>query len=190
MLSLVLDTSFRYLTVALAENHHVLASVSYEAWQKQSEFTMQEVARVFAQAEKNPQQVDRIGVAIGPGSYTGIRIALTIAKVMASQLKIPLVTISSLQLLAGTSGEWHVITDARGGRCFYGNYRNGLALQPDQLTTVDTLQTIPGPWVGDTTLLHLPIDDIDRVKHLVDLTLQLSPVENVDIVVPQYLKEY
>lgn len=190
MLSLVLDTSFRYLTVALAEDHHVLASVSYEAWQKQSEFTMQELARVFEQAGKKPQQVDRIGVTIGPGSYTGIRIALTIAKVMASQLKIPLVTISSLQLLAGTLGEWHVITDARGGRCFYGHYRDGIALQSDLLTTLDTLPTILGPWVGDTALLNLPSVDTDRVKHLIDLTIQLTPVENVDIVVPQYLKEY
>ncbi len=190
MLSLVLDTSFRFLTVALAEDRNILASVSYEAWQKQSEFTMQEVARVFEQAGKKPQQVERIGVTIGPGSYTGIRIALTIAKVMASQLKIPLVTISSLQLLAGTTGEWHVITDARGGRCFYGHYREGMALQPDALTTLDTLQGIQGSWVGDTALLNLPITEPERVKHLVELTLQLTPVENVDIVVPQYLKEY
>lgn len=190
MLSLVLDTSFRYLTVALAEDHHILASTSYEAWQKQSEYTMQEVSQLFDKAGKKPHDVNRIGVTIGPGSYTGIRIALTIAKVMASQLHIPLVTISSLQLLAGVLGEWHVITDARGGRCFYGHYLNGVALQPDQLTTIDQLAMEQGPWIGDTELIGKPQIDIDRVSNLIDLTLFLAPVDEVDTVVPRYLKEY
>lgn len=191
MLSLCLDTSYRHLTVAIACDHQILAEVSYEAWQKQSEFAMQEVARVFEQAQCTPHDIQRIGVTIGPGSYTGIRIALTIAKVMATQLNIPLVVISSLQSLAGLNGEFHVLLDARGGRCFYGHYDNGVAVTPDQIAQLSDLPTDPSiHWVGDTYLIQRPTSAIDRVQNLVDLTLALLPVENIDAVVPQYLKEF
>ena len=191
MISLVMDTSYRYLTVALADDHRIVASVSYEAWQKQSEFAMQEIARLFEQSSLQPHDVQRIGVTIGPGSYTGIRIALTIAKVMATELDVPLVTISSLQFMAGLHGDLHALIDARGGRCFYGHYRNGQSVTPDRVVQLTELPLDEdAQWVGDTHLIHRPSVPFDRVQQLIDLTLHLPPVDDVDAVVPRYLKEF
>lgn len=192
MLSLSLDTSYRYLTLVLAKNSKVIASVSYEAWQKQSEFTMAELEKLFKQAQLTLSDVERIGVTIGPGSYTGIRIALTIAKVIATQLHIPLVTISSLQLLASAKGECYTITDARAERAFVGHYTDSVAIEPDQIMPLSELALLIKDCAvfGDRHLVGLPELPIDRVSRMVELTETLEPVENPHVVVPQYLKDF
>ena len=192
MLSLSLDTSYRYLTLVLAKDSKVIASVSYEAWQKQSEFTMAELERLFAQAQLSLTDVQRIGVTIGPGSYTGIRIALTIAKVIATQLHIPLVTISSLQLLASPQGECYTLTDARAERAFVGHYRDSMAIEPDRIIPLSELVPMlkDSTVIGDRHLVGLPELPIDRISRLVELTETLEPVANPHVVVPQYLKDF
>ena len=90
-IQLLIDTSAKYLAVGLSKNGKVIASTQYEAWQKQSELTIGELDRLFKITNINPKDVPRIVVTNGPGSYTGIRIGLTIAKVYSTTRNIPLV---------------------------------------------------------------------------------------------------
>lgn len=71
-------------------------------------------------AKLNPSELDAIGLAAGPGSYTGLRVGASIAKGMCYSLNIPLITIDSLHIIAapffnieGTSGFIIPTIDAR-----------------------------------------------------------------------------
>ena len=73
-----------------------------------------------------PQDVNLIGVNVGPGSFTGIRAALTVAKVMAQELSIKIVPVKSLEILSKintTDKEPLVIMDARRSMAYV--YTNG-----------------------------------------------------------------
>lgn len=192
--TLALDTSQRYLAVGIARNQEILAAIQYPAWQQQSELTTQELAKAFDIAKISPNQLTRIIVTIGPGSYTGIRIALTIAKVMAYSLKIPLYTVSSLQALAGLKEHQAVLLDARGSRAYFGLYHQGIALQKDQVLPLDQVTQFLNmhpefSWVGDTTLIHQKEVAPNLIENLVQLAQLVSPVEDVHTVVPTYLKD-
>ena len=93
-----------------------------------------------------PQQLERIAVAQGPGSYTGLRIGVTTAKTLADTLHIPLVGVSSLKNIAANCvGVLKVIVplfDARRNNVYAGGYRWQEGLQsviPDQHVALPTL---------------------------------------------------
>jgi tRNA threonylcarbamoyl adenosine modification protein YeaZ len=57
------------------------------------------VEGVLADARRDPSQIDRLAVGVGPGSFTGLRIAIAYAKSLASVWRRPLVPIDSFDLL-------------------------------------------------------------------------------------------
>ena len=78
--------------------------------------------------DKVPADLTKIVVAKGPGSYTGVRIGVTIAKTLAWTLNIPLVGISSLEILASGVGRYFdgyvsPLFDARRGQVYTGLYQ-------------------------------------------------------------------
>ena len=82
------------------------------------------IKEAFTTANIKPQDIDKIFVTVGPGSFTGIRVGLTAAKVMAWSLKIPVIPISSLEVIAsGTPGSHNIaLIDARRGYVYAGGY--------------------------------------------------------------------
>ena len=99
MYAILLDSSNTMLAVGIAKNGKILDTVSYEAWQQQSEYMVKELDGLLNKYEVKKEDIKDIMVAIGPGSYTGVRIAITIAKTLALALNIPIYPISSLQIL-------------------------------------------------------------------------------------------
>ncbi|MFA6675612.1 MAG: tRNA (adenosine(37)-N6)-threonylcarbamoyltransferase complex dimerization subunit type 1 TsaB, partial [Bacilli bacterium] len=97
--TILLDSSNTSLTVGLANDDSLLDSISYEAWQTQSEHMIPELDKLMKKHQVNKDDITSVVTAIGPGSYTGVRIALTIAKTIATALKIDLYPVSSLQIL-------------------------------------------------------------------------------------------
>ena len=80
---LLLDSSNTSLTVALANKDSLIDEISYEAWQTQSEHMIPEINNLLNKHNVRRNDIIGVMVSIGPGSYTGVRIALTIAKVIA-----------------------------------------------------------------------------------------------------------
>ncbi|WP_046213094.1 tRNA (adenosine(37)-N6)-threonylcarbamoyltransferase complex dimerization subunit type 1 TsaB [Paenibacillus wulumuqiensis] len=97
---LVLDTATAAQAVAVMEEDRVLAAHSSDADRNHSVGLMSSITTLLEQTGTARQQLDGIAVGIGPGSYTGIRIAVTTAKTLAWALKLPVAGFSSLAALA------------------------------------------------------------------------------------------
>ena len=82
------------------------------------------IDEAFQTSGIKPKDIDKIFAVNGPGSFTGIRVGLTVAKTMAWSLKIPVVPISSLELIAsGTPSDNNIaLIDARRGYVYAGGY--------------------------------------------------------------------
>lgn len=122
---LALDTSNRPLSVAVLDDGQLLAMTTTNIRKNHSIQLLPIIEALVKQAGITVQDLDRIVVADGPGSYTGLRIATTTAKTLAYTLNIDLVAISSLRALAAVIDENRLIVplfDARRENVFAGIY--------------------------------------------------------------------
>ena len=117
--------------------------------------------------DMKPTDLDRIAVAQGPGSYTGLRIAVATAKTLAHTLKIELVGVSSLLALVPEQVEGLVIpiVDARRNNVYAGFYQSGQAVRPEAHLPLAEVLEIAGAanqsvtFVGETTAFVEQIKD-------------------------------
>src|SRR5690606_20837175 len=100
MIYLGIDTSNSPLAIALAKEDTIIIEETTNLKINHSLTAMPAIEELMAKAKVTPAQLTHIAVAEGPGSYTGVRIGLTIAKTLAWSLKIPLHMVSSLKVLA------------------------------------------------------------------------------------------
>ena len=97
---LAIDTSNKPLSVAVLEDQELLAEITTNAQRNHSITLMPLIKEVLQRANVKVADLDRIAVAQGPGSYTGLRIGVTTAKTLAFTLNKELVGVSSLKTLA------------------------------------------------------------------------------------------
>lgn len=102
---LALDTSTAVMAAAMMEDHALLEERNERAERNHSVHVVPVMEQPLAASSTQPGQLDGIAVGVGPGSYTGIRIAVTAAKTLAWAWDIPVAGVSSLQALAW--GGWH-----------------------------------------------------------------------------------
>ena len=122
MKTLYIDTSNRALSVAVADEV-LLAEININVSGTHSEALMPAIDQVLKLAKLDKSRLERIVVANGPGSYTGLRIGVTVAKTLAVSLNIPIYTVSSLLVLgASYRGVVAPMMDARRGNCFSAVY--------------------------------------------------------------------
>ncbi|GAB2552745.1 tRNA (adenosine(37)-N6)-threonylcarbamoyltransferase complex dimerization subunit type 1 TsaB [Gracilibacillus alcaliphilus] len=137
---LAIDTSNQVLGVAASKAGVIQAEQIINIKRNHSIGLMPAIEHVLKESNMEVNQLDRIAVAKGPGSYTGVRIGLATAKTMAWSLDIPIVAVSSLELLAHNTREKELAIspffDARRGLVYTGLYQlqsDGMhVLQPDQ----------------------------------------------------------
>lgn len=124
---LAIDTSNQVLGVALHSDKQLVGEVVTNIKKNHSVRLMPAINQLMREVNMIPDELDKIVVAKGPGSYTGVRIGLTTAKSMAWSLDIPVVGVSSLEVLAyqGRFFASYVCPffDARRGLVFTGLYQ-------------------------------------------------------------------
>lgn len=149
MKTLAIDTSNQTLAIAVIDGQEILGQSQTMAIKNHSSALMPAIDLLMQSVGVLPQQLERIAVAQGPGSYTGLRIGVTTAKTLADTLHIPLVGVSSLKNIAANCvGVLKVIVplfDARRNNVYAGGYR----WQEGELQSV-----IPDQHVALPTLLH------------------------------------
>ncbi|MDP4164306.1 MAG: tRNA (adenosine(37)-N6)-threonylcarbamoyltransferase complex dimerization subunit type 1 TsaB [Bacillota bacterium] len=147
---LAIDTSNYTLGVALVDEDKVLGEYMTYSKKNHSVRIMPAIQTLMKDCDWTPKDVNKIVVAKGPGSYTGVRIGVTIAKTLAWSLQTPLVGVSSLEILAAGAGRYFPglvspLFDARRGQVYTGLYRseNGQLVQveKDQLVMIDKWAT-------------------------------------------------
>ncbi len=136
---LYIDTSSSYLYTSIVEDDNLLVEVKEEYGQSLSEVTLPRIAEMFKKTNLEAKDIDKIIVVNGPGSFTGIRIGITIAKVFAWTLNIPITTIYSLEAMALSSDNDRIhvpIINARRGYVFASIYGKNLEvlLKPQHIT--------------------------------------------------------
>lgn len=97
---LAFDTSTSSLAVAVMENGKLLAEQHIHAERNHSAYLVSAIGDALAAAGVAPAELDGIAVGVGPGSYTGARIAVTTAKTLAWSLRLPVFGVSSLEAIA------------------------------------------------------------------------------------------
>ena len=146
---LAVDTSTEACSVALQIGGETIAKFADEP-RSHSRLLMPMVQQVLAEAEIKVNQLDVIGVSIGPGSFTGLRIGFAAVQGMAYGADIPVVPVSTLELMAATygrqestqAGELIALLDARMSEFNLGRYqlddnKQIVALEADQLMTAE-----------------------------------------------------
>jgi len=125
MISLVIDTCNSNLLVALIKDNNILSIYNERIYADLSTKIFPVMQEVFVKTNISPNDIDTIFVANGPGSFTGIRIGVTVLKTYAWALKKKIIPFSSLELIATTNIEEDYIVpviDARRNYVYGGIY--------------------------------------------------------------------
>ncbi|KRL39590.1 tRNA (adenosine(37)-N6)-threonylcarbamoyltransferase complex dimerization subunit type 1 TsaB [Lacticaseibacillus manihotivorans] len=216
MYLLALDTSNQTMSVAVMHDQTLLAETTINHKKTHSEQLLPTIQNLLKQSDLTIDQIDRIVVAEGPGSYTGIRIAVTTGKTLAYTLNKELVGVSSLAALAaGVTDTQALIVplmDARRQNVFAGVYQwvNGELInvvQDSHLPLTQLLEEVrvlrqPAVFVGAdvekfadeirSTLgakanLADPLRAYPRASRIALLGMHAKPVSVFDFV-PTYLR--
>ncbi|AGN35053.1 tRNA (adenosine(37)-N6)-threonylcarbamoyltransferase complex dimerization subunit type 1 TsaB [Bacillus paralicheniformis] len=216
MTILAIDTSNLTLGVALVKDGKVIAEHISHLKKNHSVRAMPAIDELLKECGLEPNDLTQIAVAKGPGSYTGVRIGVTIAKTLAWSLNIPIKTVSSLEVLAANGrffqGLICPLFDARRGQVYTGlyQYRDGKlhGLEEDQnILLEDWLKKLKAMdqqvlFIGSDTEIHQemieqilgeqaviagPALQLPRPSELA-LIGELKEAEPVHSVVPNYIR--
>ncbi|MCT2536694.1 tRNA (adenosine(37)-N6)-threonylcarbamoyltransferase complex dimerization subunit type 1 TsaB [Aquibacillus koreensis] len=125
---LAIDTSNETMGVAVIKDGQVSGEYITNVKKNHSVRLLPAIDQVMRDTDVAPNELDQVVVAKGPGSYTGVRIGLSTAKTLAWTLNIPVIAISSLELVAQQAAYYnHQICsffDARRGLVYTGLYEN------------------------------------------------------------------
>ena len=165
---LYIDTSSSFLYSAIYENNTIISEVKEEYGQSLSEVALPKIVEMFTNNNLSPKAVDKIIVVNGPGSFTGIRIGVTIAKVFAWTLKIPITTILSLEAMSISSekNSYHIpIINARRGFVFAAIYdENQNCIIKPQHIKITELKKELDKIVDYEIISNDEFDELDNIK--------------------------
>ncbi len=193
MRKLFLDTSSSHVLIAIIEDDNILYLYNDEILDDMSSKIMPIIAEGFKKLNFSINDINKIFVANGPGSFTGIRIGVTIAKTIAWALKKDIVSISTLELYASTDINTKYIVpmiDARRRYVYTGVYDNNLnVIMENKYTNYDEFVKAIN---NDYTIVsydkqlssHVPLPNLIKLlnKHENDTSMVAHNVN------PNYLK--
>ena len=100
MKSLVLDTLFENLSLGLLEDHEVRALLYTHCRRRNAKIVLAQLQELLRNLNWDLENIDELIVNRGPGSYTGVRIALSVVRTIAQVLKLPIRCVTSLEVMA------------------------------------------------------------------------------------------
>ncbi len=160
---LVLDTATRTPVVALATSDgDVIGARSWQSLHRHGERLLEELDGLLAESGKSKRAIGGVIVGTGPGSFTGLRIGLATAKVVAYSLSVPLVGISTTRALALASGVRDAAVTLPAGVA--DRYVHRLRVDGESVDQVTEPQLVAGAEafsaaVGDATVVAVDIED-------------------------------
>jgi tRNA threonylcarbamoyladenosine biosynthesis protein TsaB len=164
MIVLALDTAQNACSVAVLDGDRVLASSSQPMQRGHQERLAPMTAEVMQAAGVGFERLDRIGVTVGPGSFTGLRVGLAFAKAMALALDIPCVGVGTLEALAaGEMGLVVAAVDAKRDQIYLQIFQDRQAVSAAEGVDLDAARArVTRAWSGG------PVRMIGSGAHLLD----------------------
>lgn len=189
---LFIDTSNSFISIYIVKDNKVLVYKKVETLKDMANTIMPLIREAFNEVNFHIKDIDKIFVTIGPGSFTGIRVGITVAKTISYCLNIPVYPISTLEYLSSINTNYRKIIsiiDARRDNVFVGFYDTNLnKLEDEKMVSYDAID-IP----NDTVVVSY--DGVHDSKILdIDIIKLINKHKNDDeinphMLVPNYLKK-
>ena len=189
---LFIDTSNSFISIYIVKDNKVLVYKKVETLKDMANTIMPLIRDAFNEVNFHIKDIDKIFVTIGPGSFTGIRVGITVAKTISYCLNIPVYPISTLEYLSSINTNYRKIIsiiDARRDNVFVGFYDTNLnKLEDEKMVSYDAID-IP----NDTVVVSY--DGVHDSKILdIDIIKLINKHKNDDeinphMLVPNYLKK-
>lgn len=194
MYTVLLDSSNVNLSVGLAKENVLIKETSYEAWQRQSEYMIVELNKLLEEENVSYKDIDSIIVSVGPGSYTGVRIAITIAKTMSIACNAKIYPVSSLRILKDDKNPSICLINARSNRSYVGIYEDDKCIISDCIWQNEQVKKYieenPNVSVcGNTKYLGIEGKENSVLKQMISLKEKITPLENNLTLKPVYMSD-
>ena len=140
-----IDTTSSFLYTGIVKDNNLLIEKKENLGKDLSVYTVSIVSDMFMEVNINPSDIDKIIVVNGPGSFTGIRIGVTLAKILAWARNIPITTITSLEAMAKSIKTDKLIVpiiNARREACYGAIYENDKEILKPGYMTIEKLKMI------------------------------------------------
>ncbi|MBR3199365.1 MAG: tRNA (adenosine(37)-N6)-threonylcarbamoyltransferase complex dimerization subunit type 1 TsaB [Bacilli bacterium] len=185
---LFINSATANLVVAIIIDGKITYLYDYNDGSETSYKIMPVIENAFKKSNIKPNDIDKIFVVNGPGSFTGIRVGLTVAKIMAYSLSIPVVPISSLEVMAsGYEEDVISLIDARRGYVYAGGYNRNLDITYNDSYVLFKESGLKGVFVSyDKFSFETFLPKIDLIK-VIEKHEDDSGV-NPHVLNPKYLK--
>lgn len=189
---LVIDSATKNLYIAVFEDEKCLGDFWESGHNDHSVKLMPQIEILMINNNLKVSDLDEIIVGIGPGSYTGLRIGVVVAKMFGWNNDIPVKTISSLALMASSDDGKKLILpeiDARRGNSFLGLYKNDgkslILVEEEQLTNLENYIE----FVNDEYKLEVNIISNGKPNMIKIINSDLlKSVEDIHTLNPNYLR--
>lgn len=138
-----IDTTSKYLYAGLVQDNKLISFRKKDLGKELSIYTVKEVSEMFKEVGIEPNEIDKIIVVNGPGSFTGIRIGVTLAKIYAWCLKKEITTITSLEAMAKSISSDKLIVpiiNARREACYAAIYDHDKKVLDGEYLTIEKLK--------------------------------------------------
>lgn len=146
---LAFDTSSAHCDAAVLCGNEVMCHINEPMHKGQAERLMGLLGDVLENSDLGYQDLQAIGVGVGPGNFTGIRIAVSAARGLAYALKIPAVGVSNLEALReGFNAPCATTIDARREHYYFQNFTTDDTPQQATLVSAGELPAYDGPLIG------------------------------------------
>jgi tRNA threonylcarbamoyladenosine biosynthesis protein TsaB len=186
MKRLVFDVSTHLMYIGYSRRHEITDFSIRIAKRDHAKYLVDRIDQLLKRNRVTLDDIEEIIVGVGPGSYTGIRVAVMVAKMLAYAKDIPLYGVSSLFLLtSGYEERVAALIDARRGNVFSAVYEGRDVLLEDGLRPFVELMKDPVYQSAKAVF-------IDENNYEIDLPRVLDHVTRVTDVhgfVPNYLRE-
>lgn len=196
MISLFIDTTTNHLRIGLYRDKEQIFFEDEIVKNDLSSKALPKIKEALSKVDLSVNNIDEIYVANGPGSFTGIRVGVTIAKTLAWSLNKPIYTVSELQVLAsGTPNKINIpLIDARRGFVYSAIYDKKLkTLFKEKYISLEELkEEVKNYKKGEVSFLSY--DELEGViEPSIDISRLLNNVKfkplNPHLVNPNYLKK-
>lgn len=186
MRTLFFDVSTNVMYVGLAKDDILIDYSIRFATKDHAKYLVDRIDQVLKRNKLRLDQIDELIIGYGPGSYTGIRIAVVVGKMLAYAKAVKLRTVSSLLFMtSGYEGRVAALIDARRGYVFSAVYENGKTILEDDYRKLSDLKE-------DSMYVKAQTVFIDERSFLVNpKRLREKSVEVTDVhgLVPNYLRK-